>query len=140
MPLTKDVIHEYFGYHTLGAVCRVRVYERPGAIPVIVATELPENQNTSITNMAEYLAAEIPARYLPGVLDSDQAPPFIWVEHYPAERRPYGSREEYDLVTFADYWPRQRLEAGRWRVKIGSPAWRRIPRAEVEQLIGEPLD
>ena len=44
MPPTKDVIHEYFGYHTLGAVCRVRIYERPGAVPVIVVTELPELQ------------------------------------------------------------------------------------------------
>ena len=82
MPPTKDLIHEYRGYHTPGVVCRVRIYERPGAAPVIVATELPENQNTSITNMAEYLAAEVSARYLPGVLDSDQIRPFIWIEHY----------------------------------------------------------
>ena len=94
--------------------------------------------------MAEYLVAEIPARYLPGVLDSGQDPPFIWVGHYPPERRPYESQRlsaaEYVLVTFADYRPRQHLEMGRWRVKIGQPTWRHIPRAEVEQLIGESLD
>ena len=77
MPLTHDLTHEYHGYHTPGAVCRVRIYERPGAVPVVIVSELAENKNTSITNMAEYLAAEIPAKYLPGVFESDQQPPFV---------------------------------------------------------------
>ena len=142
MPLTHDLTHEYHGYHTPGAVCRVRIYERPGAVPVVIVSELAENKNTSITNMAEYLAAEIPAKYLPGVFESDQQPPFVWVEHYPRERLAYGRnvREAYDLVTFVNYRPKQVLEAGRWRVKLGAPEWRHVTKAEVEQLIGESID
>ena len=49
-----------------------------------MATELPENENTSITHVAEYVAAEVIERYLTSDPLEAHDPPFLWVEHYPA--------------------------------------------------------
>ena len=38
-----ETLHHYRGYHSGGAVCRIEVYAAPGHPPLIVATELPEN-------------------------------------------------------------------------------------------------
>jgi hypothetical protein len=136
MPPTLDVIHTYPGFFGAESRCRIRIYRPPGFPPVVLASELPENPGTSITNLVEQLAAEVLGRYLDerrGYLR-----PLIWVEHYPP--RAEGARDEtWDLVTFPDYQPFQALEAGRWRVRFGEPDWRRLSRGQVERLIGEPL-
>jgi hypothetical protein len=46
-----DASHTYHGFWAPGAVCRIRIYRPPGFPPVVVATEVPENENTSITNV-----------------------------------------------------------------------------------------
>jgi hypothetical protein len=43
------------GFGTWESKCRLRIYEAP-ARAVVIATELPENTGTSITNAAEHLA------------------------------------------------------------------------------------
>ena len=138
MPPVVDVHHIYHGIYLPGGVCRIRVYRPAGFPPVVIATELPENDSTSITNLAEQLAAEVLEAYLPDRAGEDR--PFVWIEHYPRQASG-GVRlvESFDLVTFSDYRPRQELRAGRWRVCIGEPAWRRLSRAQVELMIGEPL-
>ncbi len=52
-----------------------------------------------MTNMAEYLAAEIGAKYFPDRFE--QADPFTWVEHYrhPQEEDP-ALRETWSRVRF----------------------------------------
>jgi hypothetical protein len=77
-----DAVHTYHGPWAPGAVCRIRVYRPAGFPPVVVATELPENENTCITNMAIELAADVLAGYLPE--RAAQERPFVWIEHYPA--------------------------------------------------------
>ncbi len=57
----------------------------------MICSQLPENKNTSITNMAEYLAAEV-------MEEHGLATPLIWIEHYPKHRRKSG---EYSLVRFS---------------------------------------
>src|SRR5579871_45723 len=74
----------YRGYFQHGAVCRIRIYRPAGKPPVIVCTELPENTNTSITNMAEHLAAEVIRRYLPARFEHPDG--VVWIEHYPPDR------------------------------------------------------
>jgi hypothetical protein len=134
--LDVDVIHTFHGFRGPGAVCRIRVYRPPGSPPVVVATELPENENTSITNAAEELAADVLASYLPDRAGDDR--PFVWIEHYPPGP---GRRDEtFDLVTFEHYHPRQELRGGRWRLTIGVPVWRRLTREQAEALIGGPLE
>lgn len=51
-----DYEHGFFGLWSPGGVCRVRIYDEEGRIPVVVLTELPRNRNnTSATNMVERL-------------------------------------------------------------------------------------
>jgi hypothetical protein len=56
---THDYIHNYRGYWSDGGRCRIRIYREDGEPPVVICSQLPDNDNTSVTNMAEYLAAEI---------------------------------------------------------------------------------
>ncbi len=131
-----DAIHTYRGFWGPGAVCRIRVYRPAGSPPVVVATELPENENSSITNAVEELAADVLASYLPDRAGDDR--PFVWVEHYPPG--PGGRDETFDLVTFEHYRLRQELRAGRWRMLLGEPEWRPLTREQAEALIGGPLE
>ena len=131
-----DTVHHFRGLHGGAGTCRIRVYRPIGFPPVVLATELPDNPGTSITNLAEQLAAEVLERYLPDRLGEDR--PLVWIEHYPP-RRPLVQDETYDLVTFAHYQPRQVLRLGQWRPSFGSPDWRRLSREQVELLIDEPL-
>ena len=101
-----DERHIYWGYWSPGAVCRVRIFYREGMNPVVVATELAENENTSITNLAENIAAEVADKH--GLLEGRFDPPFLWVEHYPDRFPNHYFRdplfaESFDLVTFKGY-------------------------------------
>jgi hypothetical protein len=74
MKKTHDYIHHYRGYWSDGGKCRIRIYREEGQSPVVVCTQLPDNDNTSVTNMAEYLAAEVTEEHsLPTSL--------TWIEH-----------------------------------------------------------
>lgn len=133
---THDYELSYRGYWSDGGVCRIRIYECLGHPPVVVASELDDNTNTSVTNMAEYLAAEVIARHFPERFEHDE--PLVWIEHYartPEERR----REipEYALVEFENFTPRTRWLGGKQRVHIGQPSWHHIDAATVEQLTGD---
>jgi hypothetical protein len=63
--------------------------------PVIVCSELPTNEGSSITYAAEQLAAEV-IRYhrLPT--------PIVWIEHHPPISTD-GDTETFDLLTFSGY-------------------------------------
>jgi hypothetical protein len=142
LELTHDVRYAYMGLWTPGGVCRIRIFEAPGRTPVIIASELPENHNTSITNMAEYLAAEIIARHFPARFEEDE--PVVWIEHYPSiEVKGRHTKVEYSRVRFASWTPRVETK---WlgghlkrRIKLGEPEWDYLPEHEVEQLVGQPL-
>jgi hypothetical protein len=56
---THDYIHHYRGYWSDGGKCHIRIYWEEEHAPVVICSELPDNGNTSVTNMAEYLAAEV---------------------------------------------------------------------------------
>jgi hypothetical protein len=143
MERTHDYIHEYLGYHLPGGRCRIRVYQGAGRIPVIVASELPDNPNTSITNMAEYLAPEILIKHFPERLEEDE--PAIWIEHYaPPEHKGRRGKPDFSRVRFANWTPRVEIKwnAGKLvrRLKFGQPAWEYLAHQDVEQLIGQPID
>ena len=102
--------------------------------------QLPENTNTSVTDMAEYLAAEV-MRDHPGITPRANGAgkvPFVWIEHYPRDeaQRRVGLGEEWDLITFSDYEIREVRTATGWRPKIGKPEWEPLGRARVEKLVG----
>jgi hypothetical protein len=75
MNMTHDYVHHYRGYWSDGGKCRVRIYRENGQVPVVICSQLPDNDNTSVTNMAEYLATEI-------IREHALPTPLVWIEHY----------------------------------------------------------
>jgi hypothetical protein len=56
---THDYMYYYRGYWSDGGKCRISIYQVKRQAPVVICSQLPDNHNTSVTNMAEYLAAEV---------------------------------------------------------------------------------
>jgi hypothetical protein len=125
MKKTHDYIHYYRGYWSDGGRCRIRIYQEGGRAPVVICTQLPDNDNTSVTNMAEYLAAEV-------IEEHGLTTPLVWVEHYPEHEGEIG---EYSLVRFSSWNPQEVCIGGVWRGKIGSPRWSPMDLEEVDTLL-----
>lgn len=102
-------------------------------VPTVVLSELPCNRNTSVTNLVEYIAAEVLQKYLAGRIGKN--PPFHCIEHYPRED---GAKlqKTFDLVTFDLNAPVGCWIAGRSRISLGVPEWKPIDRSELERMIG----
>jgi hypothetical protein len=123
---THDYVHYYRGYWSDGGKCRIRIYPYEGRAPVVICSQLPDNSNTSVTNMAEYLAAE--------VIEEHSLPtPLTWIEHYPEHEGEIG---EYSLMTFSDWKPREVCLGGVWRRRLGSPCWSYLRPKEVDAILG----
>lgn len=107
----------------------------------MIAAELPENTNNSITNMCAYLAWEIAVSYLPGRVEHEH--PFDWVEHYPGEpTHPSQHRrvDAFSLARFEDDTPRIVWLGGQRRIRIGQPIWTHLGRDDVEAMLGRWLE
>lgn len=84
------------GFHGRAAWCRLEVLPRTDGRVVVIATEVPDNPGTSVTNAAEHLASFACDRL---GIHTDR---LVWVEHYgdlPGKASP--TDRGYDLVTFA---------------------------------------
>jgi hypothetical protein len=122
---THDYIHHYRGYWSDGGRCRIRIYREDGHAPVVICSQLQDNPNTSVTNMAEYLVAE--------VIEEHSLPtPLTWIEHYPEHEGEIG---EYSLVRFSSWELTEVCLGGVWRCRIGSPRWSPLRTEEVEFLV-----
>jgi hypothetical protein len=127
MHLATDYIHPT----PRGGRCRVRVYlpDEDQDAPVVICSELPTNDGTSITYAAEQLAAEV-IRY------HSLTPPLVWIEHHPPITTD-GDTETFDLVAFSSYEVRGRAPCmGETRLTVGEATWKRITRDMVEVLVG----
>ena len=124
---THDYVHYYRGYWSDGGKCRIRIYRLHGDEPVVICSQLPENKNTSVTNMAEYLAAEV-------IEEHGLATPLTWIEHYPAHR---GKLGEYSLVWFFCWERREVCLGGVWCWRLGSPRWLPLHPLEVQAALKE---
>jgi len=122
---THDYIHYYRGYWSEGGKCRIRIYQEEGHAPIVICSELPDNDNTSVTNMAEYLAAEV-------IQEHHLPVPLVCIQHYPEHEGEVG---EYSLVGFSSWERREVCLGGVWRYRVGSP--RRLPlsQGQVEALL-----
>jgi hypothetical protein len=118
-----DSLCRYRGLLGGPAHCRLRIFEVPGEAPVVIATELPDNPGTSVTNFAEHLAT--------AVWHLLERPPagLTWIEHYPPQETGTRREESFALVLFTQI-------DGRYY----GPRWRHVTREEVETLIGGALD
>jgi hypothetical protein len=133
MKKTHDYIHYYRGYWSDGGKCRIRIYQEEGRAPVVICSQLPNNHNTSVTNMAEYLAADLIEEHI-------LPTPLIWIEHYPEHE---GAIGEYSLVRFSSWEVSEALMGGTSRVRIGTPIWSHLPKEKVLFVLGthnRPLD
>lgn len=111
MKKTHDYVHYYRGYRSGGGKCRIRIYREEGQSAVVICSQLPDNDNTSVINMAEYSAAEVIEEHkLPSLL--------TWIEHYPEHEGEIG---EYSLVRFSSWELTEVCLGGVRRYRIGSP-------------------
>ena len=111
---------------------RVWLSEEELDAPVVICSELPTNQGSSITYAAEQLAAEV-IRYhrLPT--------PVVWIEHHPPIATD-GDTETFDLVAFSSYEVTERGPyLGETRLTVGEATWKRVTRGMVEVLVGAEL-
>jgi hypothetical protein len=129
---TRDYEHTYDGMGNHEGVCRIRIYEASGRAPVVLCSTLAKNDGTSITNLAEYIAAEVLTRFFRDRLESG-GEPVIWIEYYPLQESPF---EHLLRVTFARYTPEVVPGPQVWRTRLGEPAWHPITYEEIEALIG----
>ena len=125
MKKTHDYIHHYRGYWSDGGKCRIRIYREEGRSPVVICSQLQDNENTSVTNMAEYLAAEV-------IKERSLPTPLTWIEHYPEHEGEVG---EYSLVMFSAWELEEDCLGGVWRCRVGSPAWSPISSEDFDSLV-----
>jgi hypothetical protein len=130
MHLTSDYIHPT----PRDGRCRVQVYlpEDEQDAPVVICSELPSNEGSSVTYSAHQIAAEVIRYHKLGV-------PPVWVEHYPKEATD-GHSETFELVVFSSYEVRERAPyLGETRLTIGEPTWKTLDRESVEALVGQAV-
>ncbi|MGI8476767.1 MAG: hypothetical protein ACR2OO_10400 [Thermomicrobiales bacterium] len=80
VPKIADYALTYHGFWDADpeGVCRVRVFDGPGANPVLVLTDAPDNPSTSVTNLVKTLAAEQIAKHFPHRFD--HVPPAVVIQ------------------------------------------------------------
>ena len=107
--------YKYIGFWS-DSYCDIEAHRRSDGKYVFVATELPDNPGTSVTNFAEHLATAMCKQHHLKPED------VIWIEHYPEakDRR----KESFDIVRFS-------VDEDAFR----SPAWTRITEQAVGDLI-----
>jgi hypothetical protein len=130
MHLASDYIHPM----PRGGRCRIRVYlpEEERDVPVVICSELPSNEGSSVTYSAHQIAAEVIRYHRLG------APP-VWVEHHPKEAT-YESSETFVLVVFSSYEVKERAPyLGETTLTIGEPTWKTLDRESVEALVGQEV-
>ena len=130
MHLAADYIHPT----PRGGRCRVRVYlpEEERDAPVVICSELPNNEGSSVTYSANQRAAEVIRYHKLGV-------PPVWIEHFPKEATDRRSAT-FELVIFLSYEVKERAPyLGETRLTIGEPTWKSLDRESVEALVGEAV-
>jgi len=138
--LTLDQLHHFRGFWEDGGVCRLRIFEREDYPPVIVLSELKENENTSITNIIEHLAPEIVKQYLSHRLH--ESPPATFLEHYDAilnaRRRRAGP--SVARVSFSHFRPTIVNLGGIDRLSYGNPTWAQLDAGMLAAFIGQDVN
>jgi hypothetical protein len=123
MHLASDYIHPT----PRGGRCRMRIYfpKDKRDAPVVICSELPNNEGASVTYAAEVIRAH------------RLSTPLVWIEHWPEESTDSGE-EKFELVVFSSYKVEERAPYLReTRAWLGKATWKRLDRATVEVLVGQ---
>lgn len=111
MHLVSDYIHPT----PRGGKCRIRIYlsKEEQYAPVVICSELTNNEGSSVTYSAHQIAAE--------VIHYHRLPIPVWIEQYPFETTD-GTSETFELVVFSSYEVREKAPyLGQTRLTIGEP-------------------
>ena len=130
MHLASDYIHPT----PREGKCRIRIYlpEDERDAPVVICSELPNNEGSSVTYSSHQIAAEV-IRY------HRLSTKPVWIEHYPKEATD-GHSETFELVVFSSHEVKERAPyLGETRLTLGEPRWNSLDRESVEALIGEEV-
>ena len=83
------MLYHYKGFGGCESQCDLEIHKN-----LVIVTEIPENEGTSVTNVAEQLATQICEKFK---IDPSK---LIWIEHYPERGEWKDYDESYDLVQF----------------------------------------
>ena len=126
-------VSDYIHPTPKGGRCRIRIYlpEDERDAPVVICSEVPGNEGSSVTYSAHQIAAEV-TRY-------HRLSKPVWIEHYPKEATD-GHSETFELVAFSSYETMERAPyLGETRLTIGEPTSKSLDRESVETLIGQEV-
>lgn len=121
------------------AFCWLRIFHDPEISHfVIIATELPENEGLSVTNGAERIMTLV-AEQFPDINGDN----YVYIEHYIAGRvwepQAHVAREWTEAFTRQHFSPCD-YSVPFFRIRYDRPRPEFMTRAEVEAMIGQPLD
>ena len=115
--------YDYSGYWGCDSHCTLDIN-----VGLIICTENPDNEGTSITNMAEHLATRICYEYK---IDPRE---MVWVEHYPERGDPRDPLPpSWDLVAFEFAFDHNGVC---WCLR---PKWRPITHEQVQRILPSPI-
>ena len=83
------MIYNYTGFHGCACICELEIIDT-----LVIVSEMPENEGTSVTNFAEQLATLVCQEF------KIEPKHLIWIEHYPERGDFRDFPESYDLVNF----------------------------------------
>jgi hypothetical protein len=88
--IIKGILH-FKGFWNCEAKCGITIdlYNN-----IVIMTELPDNNGTSVTNLSEEIASYIHNTYLKDELHGS----IIWIEHYPTNR--WRDQDQFDTVNY----------------------------------------
>jgi hypothetical protein len=99
---------------------------------MVICSEQPSNEGSSVTNSANQIAAEVIHYY-------KLSKPPVWIEHYPKEATD-GHSETFELVVFSSYEVKEWAPyLGETKLTIGEPTWKVLDRESVEALVGQEV-
>ena len=138
LPLSKthDYPYAYRGYYDPGGMMRVRIFAAEERPPLILARQLPDRAATAVSNLIEYLAAEIATRHFPDRLEELEEPPFLWVEELRRREPAITATPRFLAATFASYTPRIVQLGAFERVRLGRPTVQPVSAEAMVRLIG----
>ena len=126
-PKLHDSCFHYRGLRNCACKCRIRWVLHEDKV-VVILTELADNQGTSITNWAEWLAAEICRHF------HFNPAQVIWIHHY----QDHGSSGRgFPKLPLEEHFDLMRFDLNDF--VFSNPRWGYISKQDVEKMIGQRL-
>lgn len=122
-------------------VFRVRIYEKLGAVPIVLATPLSTEPKQAVANVTPYLSADILAKHFTHRLWEDE--PMRWIEEEVRLRGKGGNKiieREYWRVSFASFQPKRAKVGGNEVLFLTEKGRRPVSIEEMTHLFGDGWD